>query len=446
MPRASAKVSPVSYDRRTRDRFRLVVTGVTGAVGVGALTADRLLMGLAAGDFAEQQADQQADQPDADPAGQAAGQGAPSAARRKQLTASGRTSPGSPSATSPGGGPSTPGPGRRGVGSRRRSAGSGGPQRPSPRRGARARRRRRRPRPAPSRPRHRAAGPDRRPADAHARSTRSAPTASWPYAAPTALAARSPLAAAGGRRRRRDLQPVPRRLRPEPGSTGSPGRWVDVDPLLVAAVAVGAATPPTDRRPGLTRCSAGRWCSSATTATSASSRTSTTCADAAASTYPPPTPGATIGLDRTGRIRIPAGTALDLGADRRRPGPPTWSRPASSASSACRPWSASAGTCGSPHPTAGRGRWPSPSTPATRARGHRLVALDDGGLATSSTRVRRWSRRGRRPPPPARPAHRPAGAGGVAHRHRHRPDLRRRQHQNHLVDPDYIRILSLHAW
>jgi hypothetical protein len=54
----------VSYDRRTRDRFRLVVTGVTGGIGVAALTVTGLLMGLASRDFTDQQAtDQQATDP-----------------------------------------------------------------------------------------------------------------------------------------------------------------------------------------------------------------------------------------------------------------------------------------------------------------------------------------------------------------------------------------------
>ena len=52
----------MSYDRRTRDRFRLVVTGVTGGVGVAALTATGLLMGLASREYADQQADQQGQQ------------------------------------------------------------------------------------------------------------------------------------------------------------------------------------------------------------------------------------------------------------------------------------------------------------------------------------------------------------------------------------------------
>ena len=52
----------MSYDRRTRDRFRVVVAGVTGGVGVAALTATGLLMGLASRDLADQQAEQQATQ------------------------------------------------------------------------------------------------------------------------------------------------------------------------------------------------------------------------------------------------------------------------------------------------------------------------------------------------------------------------------------------------
>lgn len=53
----------MSYDRRTRDRFRLVVTGVTGLVGVTAATLTGLLMGLASRDYAAQQADQEATNP-----------------------------------------------------------------------------------------------------------------------------------------------------------------------------------------------------------------------------------------------------------------------------------------------------------------------------------------------------------------------------------------------
>ena len=79
---------------------------------------------------------------------------------------------------------------------------------------------------------------------------------------------------AGARRRRRDLQPVPEdsdltRVNRQPG------RWVAVDPLLVAAVEIAVAAAR--RTHGwCTRCSAARSCSSATTATSACSVSTTT--------------------------------------------------------------------------------------------------------------------------------------------------------------------------
>ena len=92
---------------------------------------------------------------------------------------------------------------------------------------------------------------------------------------------------------------------------------------------------------------------------------------------------------RGGAIRVPPGTALDPRLDRqgvdRRPD----RRPPSRPSWANRPSSAWAATCASPHPTApggGRSRCRrDPAGPGAAARVH-----DDGGLATSSTLVRRW--------------------------------------------------------
>ena len=49
-----------SYDRRTRDRYRQVVTGVTGVAGLGALTLTGGLMGMAAGEAAQEQEQQDA--------------------------------------------------------------------------------------------------------------------------------------------------------------------------------------------------------------------------------------------------------------------------------------------------------------------------------------------------------------------------------------------------
>ena len=79
----------------------------------------------------------------------------------------------------------------------------------------------------------------------------------------------------------------------------------------------------------------------------------------------------------------------------RRRGPPTWSRPASSTSSACRRWSASAATCGSPHPDGEP--WPVAVAEHPGDVRERPTPWSDstaGGLATSSTPVRRWTRRG----------------------------------------------------
>jgi uncharacterized protein (DUF3084 family) len=52
-----------TYDRRTRDRYRQVVSGVTGVAGLGALTLTGGLMGLAAGKAANEQEPQDAVQP-----------------------------------------------------------------------------------------------------------------------------------------------------------------------------------------------------------------------------------------------------------------------------------------------------------------------------------------------------------------------------------------------
>ena len=49
-----------TYDRRTRDRYRQVVSGVTGVAGLGALTLTGGLMGMAAGEAAQDQEPQDA--------------------------------------------------------------------------------------------------------------------------------------------------------------------------------------------------------------------------------------------------------------------------------------------------------------------------------------------------------------------------------------------------
>ena len=94
-----------------------------------------------------------------------------------------------------------------------------------------------------------------------------------------------------------------------------PGRWVDVDPLLVAAVSVAVrGGRATDGLVG--PCSGGRWCSWATTVTCtscASSRRPPT-PPAGRSTYPTSTRGARSGSTRAVGSGCPTGTALDLGS------------------------------------------------------------------------------------------------------------------------------------
>ena len=60
----------MSYDRRTRDRYRDVVTGVTGAASIGALTLTGGLMGLASGGETEDQPETVPAQPAQAPAAQ----------------------------------------------------------------------------------------------------------------------------------------------------------------------------------------------------------------------------------------------------------------------------------------------------------------------------------------------------------------------------------------
>ena len=179
-----------------------------------------------------------------------------------------------------------------------------------------------------------------------------------------------------------------------------------------------------------TRCWAGRWCSSATTATST---LLTTCE--AESRHPAPRPRTSaawqqIGLDPEGAVRVPAGTALDLGATGK-----AWAADLVAAAVDRRarraaPWSAWAATSRiAADRRRSRGRSRSRRTRASPAEV--TIELDRGGLATSSTRVRRWARRGGPAPPPARSADRAARPDDLAHRDGHRTQRHRRQHGHH---------------
>jgi len=172
-----------------------------------------------------------------------------------------------------------------------------------------------------------------------------------------------------------------------------PGRWVDVHPLLVAAVdAALAAARASD---GLVHPLLGR-----PLVQLGYDRTHallTERADAPDLPVTPPGPDAwrEVRLDPDGAVRIPAGTALDLGATGK-----AWSADLVAAAFAERlsgPAVVSVG--GDLALAAPDGRpldrpWPIAVAERPGDAVEALVGLDRGGLATSSTRVRRWTRAG----------------------------------------------------
>ena len=78
-------------------------------------------------------------------------------------------------------------------------------------------------------------------------------------------------------------------------------------------------------------------------------------------------------------------------------------------------------------------RWPT-TTPRDSGAVAPAVASRAGGLATSSTTVRRWRRGGRAGAPHRRSRERAPGARAVAHRDRGRRDMRGRERGDHRVD------------
>ena len=183
------------------------------------------------------------------------------------------------------------------------------------------------------------------------------------------------------------------------------------------------ARRPGDRRAGRTRCWAGRWSSSATTATSAGCADARTCRRPCRPTARRPTPGARSGSTPTARSAIPDGTALDLGATGK-----AWAADLVAAALDRRARRLRLVSVGGDVRVAGAGRrrLAGRASPSARTAPATTGRLDRGGLATSSTRVAAGRRARRTPPPPARPAHRAAGRRGLAHgdRHRRRPASR----------------------
>lgn len=176
----------------------------------------------------------------------------------------------------------------------------------------------------------------------------------------------------------------------------SPGAWVRVDPLLVAAVA--------------TACEAARW-TDGIVHPLLGRQLVTLGYDRDLGLLTPPGPDDVDTLDRTvtalvprepgpdswrqiglreDAVRIPAGTALDLGSTGK-----AWAADLIATAWAERLSSGAAVSVGGDVAVTGDDPWPVDLSANVDAPPIAQVWLHGGGLATSSTRVRRWTHRGR---------------------------------------------------
>ncbi len=171
------------------------------------------------------------------------------------------------------------------------------------------------------------------------------------------------------------------------------GAWVEVDPVLVAAV--GAACEAAEQTDGLVNPLLGR--PLVQLGYDRDFDELHTLADLPPQTPTPPglDDWRGIGLDPDGAIRVPEGTALDLGATAK-----AWAADLIAAAVAGEVGVGAVISLGgdiaiAPDPE-GERHDPWPIAIATRPGepAEAVVTLDRGGLATSSTQVRRWSRGG----------------------------------------------------
>jgi thiamine biosynthesis lipoprotein len=168
------------------------------------------------------------------------------------------------------------------------------------------------------------------------------------------------------------------------------GHWVSVDPLLVAAV--GVACEAARQTDGLVNPLLGR-----PLVQLGYDRDLSLLTDCEDDEVPVPSPVPTpelwqdIGLDPEGALRVPAGTALDLGATAK-----AWTADLVAAALAAEVDGPALISIGGDLAIASPDGVPWPVAISTRpgAAPETTVALGSGGLATSSTRVRRWTRRG----------------------------------------------------
>ncbi|MFN8196383.1 MAG: FAD:protein FMN transferase [Nocardioidaceae bacterium] len=168
------------------------------------------------------------------------------------------------------------------------------------------------------------------------------------------------------------------------------GEWVEVDPVLVAAVS--AAVSAARQTEGLVNPLLGRPLQQLGYDRDFHELVDV---DEPALAGPPPPLDAwrEIGLDEDGALRVPAGTALDLGATGK-----AWAADVIAAAATGELGIEAIVSLGGdiaitdvviePQP------WPIAISTFPGQPAEAMVSLDRGGLATSSTRVRRWARRG----------------------------------------------------
>ncbi len=192
----------------------------------------------------------------------------------------------------------------------------------------------------------------------------------------------------------RDVDEVCSRFRPDSDlclANAHPGHWVAVDPLLVAAVdaALGAARATE----GLVNPLLGRPLVHLGYDRDFAQLVEREEDGALPTMGPAPDPDAwrEIELDPAGALRIPVGTALDLGATGK-----AWAADLVAAAYAEQLDAAALVSVGGDLRIAAPDGRPWPVAVAERPGDppEALVTLDRGGLATSSTRVRRWTRHG----------------------------------------------------
>lgn len=199
--------------------------------------------------------------------------------------------------------------------------------------------------------------------------------------------ARLPLARSVVKQVMRDMDEVASRFRPDSELSrvnAAPGRWVAVDPLLIAAVerAIDAA----EATGGLVHPLLGRPLVELGYDRDLATLVERPSAGVVESQPPPLDAWREIEVDPDRGLRIPAGTALDLGATGK-----AWCTDLAVAALADHGVAPAVVSIGGDLRTVGLPAWPVAVAEHPDGPTEEIVELSEGALATSSTRVRRWT-------------------------------------------------------